>query len=99
LVLTGVVVQRKREGILVIISGHGPFKYIATSWDPFRLILDFPGGRSSLSFHELQVNGVILKRIRIGEHEDTLRLVFDLAQRVRYAVKEGINFMAVQFKP
>ena len=96
--LTGVVVQRKQEGIIVIISGHGPFKYLATSWDPFRFILDFPGGTSSLSFHELQVGDVMLKRIRIGEHEDKLRLVFDLAQRVRYAVREGINFMAVQFK-
>ncbi len=98
LTLTGVTVQRHSEEITVIIRGHGPFRYQMVSIDSSRLAMDFPGGVSSLSFQLLSVENHLLKQIRIGQHPNKLRLVFDVTQPLRYAVKRGSNFLAIRFK-
>jgi hypothetical protein len=97
--LTGILVQRRSKDVTVLIRGKEPFIYLANRIDSYRLVLDFPGGTSSLSFRELPVDHPMLKRIRIGRHQEKLRLVFDLVRRVRYAIKKSDHSLAVQFRP
>lgn len=98
LILTSVAVRRQSDGILVIVRGDGPLRYQIVPVDFRRLVLDFPGGTSSLSFKVLQIGHAMVSRIRIGQNGNKLRLVFDLTKRVKYAIKEGLNFLAIQFK-
>ena len=98
LILTSVAVRRQSDGILVIVRGDGPLRYQIVPVDFRRLVLDFPGGTSSLSFKVLPIGHALLSQIRIGQHGQKLRLVFDLTKRVKYAIKEGLNFLAIQFK-
>ena len=98
LILTSVAVRRQSDGILVIVRGDGPLRYQIVPVDFRRLVLDFPGGTSSLSFNVLPIGHALLSQIRIGQNGHKLRLVFDLTKRVKYAIKEGLNFLAIQFK-
>ena len=82
----------------MIIRGKGPLRYQVVPVDVRRLVLDFPGGISSLSFRVLPVGHAILSKIRIGQDDRKLRLVFDLTIRAQYAIKKGLDFLAVQFK-
>lgn len=90
--------RRQTKGVIVFIRGEGRLSYQVVPVDAFRLVLDFPGGTSSLSFKVLPIKHAILNRIRIGQDGKKLRLVFDLTKRVKFAIKEGIGFLAVQFK-
>ncbi len=96
--LTGVKVQRHSDYVMVMIQGHGSFQHQMIPIDRFRLAIDFPRGHSSLSFRHLSVNNHLLKQIRIGQHSDKLRLVFDMVRPLRYAAKRGKNILAIQFR-
>lgn len=98
LTLTSIAVRRQAKGVLVVIRGDGPLRYQIVPVDSLSLVLDFPGGSSSLSFRVLPVGHVMLSQIRIGQDRRRLRLVFDLTTRAQYAIKTGLDFLAVQFK-
>ena len=96
--LTSVAVKREPNAVTVIIQGKGLFTYQIIPVDVFRLVLDFPGAVSLLSFRTIPVGHTILNQIRIGQHQKKLRLVFVLTQRADYAIKKGREVLAVQFK-
>jgi len=96
--LTSVAVRRQSKTVTVIIRGEGLFKYQIIPVDVLRLVLDFPGGVSLLRFRTLPVRHAILHQIRIGQHQQKLRVVFELAQQAEYAIKAEHEFLAVQFK-
>ena len=95
--LTSVAVKRESHAVSVFIRGKGLFIYHIVPVDVLRFVLDFPDAVSLLSFRTLRVGHVILRQIRIGQHEKKLRLVFELAQRANHAIKKGQGVLAVQF--
>lgn len=88
---TGIVgkieVKRGENQVTVLVSGEGPLKYRDRLIDGHRLVLDLPDAASAVRFPILAVDHELLKQIRIGNHPDKIRLVFDLPQPSRYDVR------------
>ncbi len=86
-----IAVQRGVDDITVVIQGNGPLTYRLSPVDSQRLSLDLPNVISAIRFQVLPVDHHLLKRIRIGQHPQKLRFVFDLNhtfdQGLRYAIK------------
>ncbi len=84
----------------IVVEVDGRFSYRMFRVDEARLSLDLVNVVSSIRFKELPVDHAILKGIRIGQHLQKLRLVFDLnqvgGQGVRYDVKETQNKLVIQ---
>jgi len=99
--LTKVAVQRGEYDVTVVLEGNRPMKYKIFPVDALRLSLDLEHVRSNLKFPELPVDHLLLTRIRIGQHKDKLRLVFDvtmaLNKELKYAVRARGNQLAVRF--
>lgn len=96
--LTLIMVRRGQEEVTVIMQGDGRFTYRVIPAGRTRLAVDLPDVVSSLSFKVLSVDHPVLKRIRIGRYPEKLRLVFDIIQPVRYAIKSLGNRLVVQMK-
>ena len=99
-VLTQVAVRRGIDDVTVVVEGDHPMAYKIIPVDTFRLVMDLPRVRTGLTFPELIVDHKILKKIRIGQHQDKLRLVFDLnlalMKDLKYGVKTRGNQVAVK---
>ncbi len=100
-ILTKVAVQRGEQDVTVVVEGNRPMGYKIFPVDAFRLSMDLENVRSNLKFPELPVDHMLLARIRIGQHRDKLRLVFDLnmalEKELKYAVRARANQLAVRF--
>ncbi|HXF91962.1 MAG TPA: type IV pilus secretin PilQ [Nitrospiraceae bacterium] len=79
-------VKRSAEEVTVLVSGDGRFRYREQLIDGTRLILDLADVASAVPFPVLTIDHPLLKRIRIGNHPDKIRLVFDLSGPVRHDV-------------
>ncbi len=79
-------VKRSEDRVAVLVSGEGPFTYRDRLIDGHRLILDLRNAASAVRFPVLPVGHQLLKQIRIGNHPDKIRLVFDLPEPARYDV-------------
>ncbi len=97
-ILTNVTVRRQVGPVTVFLRGRGSNRYHVILVDAYLLALEFPSGSSLLSFSKLSVRHSILKEIRIIQYPKKLHLVFELTPHVRYAVKIGIEGLAIQFK-
>lgn len=72
----------KKELRVVLLADHAIEKYETFLLDtPSRLVVDLPGKWKNTGYSELKLNVVKLQSIRIGEHPDKLRIVFDLANK------------------
>lgn len=100
-ILTKVAVQRGEDDVTVVVEGNQPMSYNIFPVDAFRLSLDLENVRTSLKFSELPIDHKLLARIRIGQHRDKLRLVFDVNMALHKALKYGVsaraNQLAVRF--
>jgi len=80
-------VETKREGgaIIIKIVGNGVIgDFNAFDIDkpaPPRLVVDVWGVKNSITKRSLRVNSPMIKRVRVGEHPDKVRLVFDSNQK------------------
>lgn len=90
-VVQKIAVQRGADDITIVIQGNGPLTYRLSPVGAQRLSLDLPNVIPAIRFQELPIDHVLLKRIRIGQHPQKLRLVFDLNypldKGIRYAIK------------
>lgn len=87
-VVKKVVVQRGVNDITIVIQGDGPLTYRLSPVGMERLSLDLPNVTPAIRFQELPIDHVLLKRIRIGQHPQKLRLVFDL----NYSLDKGVQY-------
>ncbi|MEE8431286.1 MAG: AMIN domain-containing protein [Candidatus Desulfatibia sp.] len=78
--LLGIETQRyKRKYRIVLLADRPIKKYEAFFLDtPARLIIDLPGAWKNVGYSKLMMNDAKIKRIRVGEHRDKLRIVLDL---------------------
>ena len=99
-ILTKVAIQRGEQDVTVVVEGNRPMAYKIIPIDAYRLSMDLEHVRTNLKFPELSVDHMLLARIRIGQHQDKLRLVFDLNlalnKELKYAVKARGNQLAVR---
>jgi type IV pilus assembly protein PilQ len=84
--ITGIDVRKDADRLSVTINGEGVLSHEAVRVDEHRLVIDIPRAFSTLRRPTVNVGHRLLKQIRVGDHADKVRLVFDLGQQAEYAV-------------
>ena len=85
--VTGIDVKKEADAVSVTISGDGSLLHEALRVDERRLVVDIPRVSSEIHRPTLNVGHRLVKQIRIGDHSDKVRIVFDLGQQAEYAVE------------
>lgn len=79
--ITAVDARRGDSETVVEIAADGPigvFEHFRIE-EPPRLVIDFPGLASALPRDRVDVGGQAVRRVRIGQHGDKVRVVLDVA--------------------
>ncbi len=77
--INGISVSKTESDKISILSSNDLKKYSTyTLKNPNRIVIDMPGIKSSLKKREVDNNGKIVDKIRIGESSNNLRVVVDL---------------------
>jgi len=93
-VVTGIEVKKDADVVSVTISGDGALSHEALRLGERRLVVDIPRVFSEIHRPTLNVGHRLVKQIRIGDHSDKVRIVFDLGQQAEYAVEpQGANLL------
>lgn len=90
--VTSVAVRREPDAVTVIIQGKGIFNYQIVPVDVLRLVLDFPGAISLLSFRTLPVGNTILNQIRIGKNKKNFVCYLNWLKEQTMPSKKGKRF-------
>ena len=85
--VTGIDVKKEADAVSVTISGDGSLLHEALRVDERRLVVDIPRVSSEIHRPTLNVGHRLVKQIRIGDHSDKVRIVFDLGHQAEYAVE------------
>ncbi len=94
--MTKIEVRRGKHEALVKIFGTGRLTYDVKLVDQSRLVVDLKNTSTALRQKVLPVDHPLLKRVRLGQHSNQTRLVFDLPKPVSYDVRAGANYVAVR---
>ncbi len=101
--ITAIQPIRSDEEVKVYIIGDGSISNynIFTLTDPARVVLDLMGVKLVASKGGIPPSDKLLKNIRVGEHPDKVRVVFDLipAAGLPYQVTSVDDRLVVSFKP
>jgi type IV pilus assembly protein PilQ len=85
--VTAIEVRKEAERLCVTINGEGVLSHEAVRVDERRLVIDIPHASSALRRPTVHVGHRLLKQIRVGDHADKVRLVFDLGHQADYVVE------------
>jgi type IV pilus assembly protein PilQ len=85
--VTSIEVRKEAERLGVTINGEGVLSHEAVRVDERRLVIDIPHASSTLRRPTVHVGHRLLKQIRVGDHADKVRLVFDLGHQADYVVE------------
>jgi len=85
--VTAIEVRKEAERLSVTINGEGVLSHEALRVDERRLVIDIPHASSALRRPTVHVGHRLLKQIRVGDHADKVRLVFDLGRQADYVVE------------
>jgi type IV pilus assembly protein PilQ len=97
--VTDVQVRAEGDRVSVSVEGDGPLYPEARLLDESRLIVDIPGAIPVVGKWVVPGGHPLLKRVRIGQHTDKVRLVFDVLDRPQFSVsRKGADFV-VTLKP
>jgi len=101
--ITAIQPIRSDEEVKVYIIGDGSITNynVFTLTDPARVVLDVMGVKLVASKGGVPPSDKLLKNIRVGEHPDKVRVVFDLipAAGLPYQVTSVDDRLVVSFKP
>jgi type IV pilus assembly protein PilQ len=101
--ITAIQPIRSDEEVKVYIVGDGSINNynVFTLTDPARVVLDIMGVKLVASKGGVPPSDKLLKNIRVGEHPDKVRVVFDLipAAGLPYQVTSVDDRLVVSFKP
>ncbi|HET7909084.1 MAG TPA: type IV pilus secretin PilQ [Nitrospira sp.] len=86
-VVTAIEVRKDDDRLNVAITGLGVLSHEAIRVDERRLVIDVLHASSALRRPTVHVGHRLLKQIRVGDHADKVRLVFDLGRRADYTVE------------
>ena len=96
--VTGIDVRKEADRLSVAINGEGTLSHEAARIDERRLVIDIPHASSTLRRPSINVGHRLLKQIRVGDHADKVRLVFDLGRQAEYVVEPRGSQLLVTFK-
>lgn len=96
--VTSIEVRKEAERLGVTINGEGVLSHEAVRVDERRLVIDIPHASSTLRRPTVHVGHRLLKQIRVGDHADKVRLVFDLGQQADYVVEPHGAHLLVMVK-
>ncbi|HEX5551501.1 MAG TPA: type IV pilus secretin PilQ [Nitrospira sp.] len=85
--VTAIEVRKEAERLNVTINGEGVLSHEAVRVDERRLVIDIQHASSALRRPTVHVGHRLLKQIRVGDHADKVRLVFDLGRQADYVVE------------
>jgi type IV pilus assembly protein PilQ len=91
-------VRKEAERLGVTINGEGVLSHEAVRVDERRLVIDIPHASSTLRRPTVHVGHRLLKQIRVGDHADKVRLVFDLGHQADYVVEPHGAHLLVMVK-
>jgi type IV pilus assembly protein PilQ len=97
--LTNIEVSRGENEATVILTGDGRLAYEAQVVDAKRILVDVTNVTSAVRQPVISVRHPLLKRIRLGYHQDKVRLVMDLEQAARYEAKEEKDRLVIRLVP
>ena len=86
-VVTAIEVRKEDDRLNVVINGQGVLSHEALRVDERRLVIDVLHASSALRRPTVNVGHRLLRQIRIGDHADKVRLVFDLGRQADYTVE------------
>ena len=96
--MTGIDVRKDADRLSVTVSGDGTLSHEAQRVGERRLVIDIPRASSALRRPTVHVGHRLLKQIRIGDHSDKVRIVFDLGSQADYVVEPNGARLLVTFK-
>jgi len=85
--VTGIDVRTEADRLNITINGDGVLAHEALRVGERRLVVDLPHASSSLRRPTVNVGHRLLRQIRIGDHSDKVRIVFDLGRQADYIVE------------
>ena len=96
--VTGIDVRKEADRLSVTINGEGMLSHEAVRVDERRLVIDIPHAFSTFRRPSINVGHRLVKQIRVGEHADKVRLVFDLGRQTEYVVEPRGSQVLLTFK-
>jgi type IV pilus assembly protein PilQ len=85
--VTGIDVRKDANRLTVTINGDGNLSHEAQRVGDRRLVVDIPRASSTLRRPTISVRHRLLKQIRVGDHADKVRIVFDLGNQAHYVIE------------
>ncbi len=84
-----------KEGVKVVITGDGTMVPKAFMVSGNKLVIDIPGVRSRVKPRVIPVRKGGLDKVRVGQHEQMVRVVLDLTKALQYTVTPEGNTVLV----
>lgn len=97
--VTDVRVHSEGDHVTVTVAGDGPLYPEARLLDESRLIVDIPWAIPVIGKWVVPVGHPLLKRVRVGQHTDKVRLVLDVLDRPQFSVSQQGTDFVVTLKP
>ncbi len=97
--VTRIEVHPEGDQVTVIVVGDGKLFPDARLLDESRLVIDIPAVSSTLRHSVVQGHHHLLKKVRVGNHADKVRLVLDVLERPAFSLNQKDNKILVTLKP
>jgi type IV pilus assembly protein PilQ len=96
--VTGIDVRKDVDRLTVTINAEGNISHEAQRVGDRRLVVDIPRAASTLRRPTISVGHRLLRQIRVGDHADKVRIVFDLGNQADYVIEPGGARLVVTVK-
>ncbi|HKV45669.1 MAG TPA: secretin N-terminal domain-containing protein [bacterium] len=94
--VTGINLKELATQVQMAIVATGPVRYQVRDLNPNWIVVDIPGTSLGMPAGELPIAHGVVKKVRVGEYAtDTVRVVVELSQPVRFHVTTSPGNMAV----
>lgn len=97
--LTAVHVDHQ-DGLRVVMAANGVLApKVFTVGPPYRVVIDLPGVMNVVKPLVMPVNDPLLRRVRIGQHQQRARVVLDLDEAAPYEIRQEDHRLVVRLGP
>ncbi|OQW34418.1 MAG: hypothetical protein A4E19_18330 [Nitrospira sp. SG-bin1] len=97
--VTAIEVRPDTDLVTIVVIGDGQLFPETNFLDESRLIVDIPAVSSTLKRSVVRADHYLLKKVRVGNHADKVRLVFDVPERPAFSLTREDNKVLITLKP
>ncbi|MEC4890128.1 MAG: type IV pilus secretin PilQ [Nitrospira sp.] len=97
--VTNVSIRPDGDQVTVVVTGDGKLFHDVKRLDDNRLVVDLVAVSSALKSSVILGQHPLLKRVRVGDHAEKVRLVFDLLEQPAFTVRSSGREVLVTLKP